>query len=642
MVKNLYFDYCALLILLLLIITYAVKKAVKGRTNRIFLYLIVTITYATLYDICAVLLDNRGAGSEAFKYLMHCGYLLIRNFIPVVYVCYVITLTDTWHYVRRNNFLQIISYLPYAAVFFFTITTPWTKLMFYLNENSAYTRGPLFFLFYLCASFYSAYGLIYAFKFLGQLTIQRFIPLILIVPFQIISIIIQFFNPSILIEMLFSALAVLLVMLTIQRPEAMHDQITGLLKMSIFSNTVRLACLNKKDITILLITITNYKTLSSYLDYDKSSELTAVYGKLLSDIVDKLDLETAEVYYLGLGEYSIILDQHDLASNDKLISMLNEELSKSTDIGSMHLSLPSNICVVNIPEDFDVFEEFLAFNKDIIKLKYSEKTLYAKDLIKSTDYTVIANIDSILSDAIKNRSFEVYYQPIYSTNEERFNSAEALIRLKTEKYGFIRPDLFIPLAEENGLINEIDEIVFEDVCKFISSNEFKHLNIDYIEVNLSVVQCLQPDLPKKILDTMSKYNVEPHQINLEITETAAEYATSVMEHNIITLHNEGISFSLDDFGTGYSNMVRISSLPLHIVKLDRAFTFTENNEGLQKILYYTVDMVKKMDLRIVIEGVETEEKLKEFTDLGCDYIQGYYFSRPLPKDDFIKYISERQ
>ena len=113
-----------------------------------------------------------------------------------------------------------------------------------------------------------------------------------------------------------------------------------------------------------------------------------------------------------------------------------------------------------------------------------------------------------------------------------------------------------------------------------------------------------------------------------------------MIKNINRLFETGYSFSLDDFGTGYSNLVRIASLPLNIVKLDKSFTWTENSEDLKIILENTINMIKKMNMKIVVEGVETEEMLKRFKDLGCEYIQGYYFSKPLPEYDFINYIKD--
>jgi len=247
-------------------------------------------------------------------------------------------------------------------------------------------------------------------------------------------------------------------------------------------------------------------------------------------------------------------------------------------------------------------------------------------------------MDTIIESALSNKRFEVYYQPIYSVKEKKFHSAEALIRLKDEKYGFISPEVFIPVAEKSGAIHKIGDFVLEQVCAFIASDEYKKLGMSYIEVNLSVVQCMQPKLANHIMEILTRYGVRPEQLNLEITETAASISQQALEDNIKDLTNMGMKFSLDDFGTGYSNMQRIVKLPFDIIKLDRTFTELYDNPKLGIVLTNAINMIKAMKMKIVVEGVETEEMLKLFSELECEYIQGYYFSKPIPREEFVKFI----
>ena len=144
----------------------------------------------------------------------------------------------------------------------------------------------------------------------------------------------------------------------------------------------------------------------------------------------------------------------------------------------------------------------------------------------------------------------------------------------------------------------------EEVCKFIDSDDFRDTGVEYIEVNLSVSQCMQSGLAERILATMRKYNVTPDQINLEITETSAIYAQNKMMENLEKLSQAGVTFSLDDYGTGYSNIQRVASLPLKMVKLDKSFADMQNNPRMWIILRNTVKMLKDMDMEIVVEGVE--------------------------------------
>ncbi len=274
------------------------------------------------------------------------------------------------------------------------------------------------------------------------------------------------------------------------------------------------------------------------------------------------------------------------------------------------------------------------------KVPKTGKLVYAAELFKQRDFQLMNDMETILERAFESKSFQIYYQPIYSVEKKRFVSAEALIRLIDPDYGFVPPNLFIPYAERTGAINKIGDIVLEEVCRFISGDEFNALGLDYIEINLSVVQCMQLNLADNILAMIKKYNISPSKINLEITETAANYNQAIMIENMTKLINAGISFSLDDFGTGYSNMARVASLPLKIVKLDKTFVDNSNKPRLHVFLKGTIKMLKDMDMEIVVEGIETEQMVLTFSELNCDYIQGYFYSKPIPQNEFVVFIKK--
>ena len=151
---------------------------------------------------------------------------------------------------------------------------------------------------------------------------------------------------------------------------------------------------------------------------------------------------------------------------------------------------------------------------------------------------------------------------------------------------------------------------------------------------------MQRGLADNILATINKYGISPDKINLEITETAANYSQNILIENMTKLINAGVSFSLDDFGTGYSNMARLASLPLKIVKLDKTFVDNSNKPKLHIFLKGTIKMLKDMDMEIVVEGIETEQMVETFSNLNCDFIQGYYYSKPIPQIEFVKFIEE--
>jgi EAL domain-containing protein (putative c-di-GMP-specific phosphodiesterase class I) len=201
--------------------------------------------------------------------------------------------------------------------------------------------------------------------------------------------------------------------------------------------------------------------------------------------------------------------------------------------------------------------------------------------------------------------------------------------------GYLNPEEFIPMAEKNGMILKIGEFVFRTVCQMMARERIWEKGIDYIEVNLSVVQCMQEDICEMLYGIMDEYEVPYSCINLEITETvlSKDILWDTMERMVVG----GVTFSLDDYGTGYSNLTNILKYPFHIVKLDKSMVWSAmEDERAMLALKHTVAMVLDLDMYIVAEGVETEEMVKTLTELGCEYLQGYYFSRPVCEADFLE------
>ncbi|MDE6421733.1 MAG: EAL domain-containing protein, partial [Lachnospiraceae bacterium] len=306
----------------------------------------------------------------------------------------------------------------------------------------------------------------------------------------------------------------------------------------------------------------------------------------------------------------------------------------------LNISLAPFLILARCPEEIKDFKALMSFGLDFhMKNDYTGQVMSAGKIYDENQLDIQNNIDLIIEQALENESFQVYYQPIYSTKQGRITSAEALLRLFDPQRGFISPELLIHAAEKSGAIHRIGEFVFEKVCRFIASESFEKLGLDYIEVNLSVAQIMKADLADKLLAIMDKYHISADKINLEITESATAYEQKAMTENLEALAQAGLSFSLDDYGTGYSNIKRVIQLPLKIIKLDKSFVDEKNNPKMWIVIKNTVKMLKDMDMEVVVEGVETQEALDEFAGLQCDFIQGYFFSKPIPKKDFVTFIA---
>ena len=246
-----------------------------------------------------------------------------------------------------------------------------------------------------------------------------------------------------------------------------------------------------------------------------------------------------------------------------------------------------------------------------------------------------------MQQTLEERKFELYFQPIISTSTGKLSSLEALVRWRSEKYGMVSPAEFIPVAEESGIILGLGDWILETVCQQILAWKSRY-GIDIkVGVNLSGVQFNQSDLALRIRELLDSTGVPAHCLSVEITESVAmrdiDFSIETMEQ----LKALGISISIDDFGTGYSSLAYLKRFPISVLKIDRSFvTDIMEDRNDQAIAASIIALARALDLDVLAEGVETAEQRSHLIDQGCDYLQGYYFSKPLPKDDILPYLGE--
>ena len=248
-----------------------------------------------------------------------------------------------------------------------------------------------------------------------------------------------------------------------------------------------------------------------------------------------------------------------------------------------------------------------------------------------------------LQTAVEEKQFIVYYQPKYNIqcDPPRLASAEALIRWKHPEMGMISPGEFIPLFEDNGLISVVDNYVWEDAAKQIAEwREKKGFTVP-VSVNLSRMDVFDPDLEENLLRLIQDNGLEEGDLKLEVTESAytdkAKEMIEVIEH----LRNLGFQIEMDDFGSGYSSLNMLSSLPIDVLKMDMKFIQNVQKDSKEfRLVKLILDIAKFLQVPVVAEGVETEEQMKLLQEAGCDLVQGYYFSRPLPAEEFEKLIEK--
>ena len=240
------------------------------------------------------------------------------------------------------------------------------------------------------------------------------------------------------------------------------------------------------------------------------------------------------------------------------------------------------------------------------------------------------------------QEFEVYYQPIVDISRpgDPCSGAEALIRWNSEAMGMISPSEFIPLAEYLGLINPIGSFVLKEACRRCKYwNDMGHPEY-HVNVNLSVVQLLQNDMKEKVREVLEETKMDPANLTLEVTESLAINDMKRMKKILSDIKSLGVKVALDDFGTGYSSLNHIRELPIDIIKIDRCFIIDIGKDEYSEAFVKMVsELAETIGVRICVEGVEETEQVEKLRSMKVQYIQGYYYGKPMRAEDFEKEVS---
>lgn len=413
-----------------------------------------------------------------------------------------------------------------------------------------------------------------------------------------------------------------------------NDLLTGLPNRS--SLQVTLNNLVKKDIhhTLMVLDLDNFKRINDSLGHQVGDELLISVAERIKTSIPS----HASLYRLGGDEFALLIDQNpDIGSSAMIASNIIQSLKPAFEINGDSLVLGISVGIVLYPED-EQSEQALLRKADIAMYHAksaggSRYQFYSESLNQNALRQL--EIENLIREALKEDFFEVYYQPKVDLKRDCLAGMEALVRLNHPKHGIIPPNDFIPLAEENGLIVEIGDVVLRKACfaaqKWLEQGLFN----GRVAVNLSSRQFALPDLQQRIESILRLTKLPAHHLELEITEGTViknpENAIKVMQQ----LAKMGVSLALDDFGTGYSSLSYLKRFPINCLKIDKSFVDDiDKSDRDLKMVDSIITIAHNMGLTVVGEGVEQAAQLNILKALNCEEIQGYIFSKPVPEKDF--------
>lgn len=627
------------IVLFIALIVSHLNNRMWAESDKVFFALLLVCSLCAVTDMVDGFIDGVQSIPYVLLYMNTTGYFLFRNITPFLYICYIITIIDRWYFIGKNRVVSLVIVAPVTVAILVILLNSWTEAVFYYDAQHYYHRGPAVTVLYAIAAYYLILSGVYVWRYRDIIMKEKRLAIYAFVPISATCVGVQAVFPQIRIEMFGTAICVMMIMFTIQRHEEVLEGSTGLWNRYSFMQSVYRYFRNEMPFAVVCLHIGNLRVLNDTLG-------RLVVDDLLQDIsqyIKSFRQETGYLYAMGNGKFNIILSRRNRHRADDIAERIHRKFQENWRFNGLELQLLGCVAVFQCPEDIENKELTLKFCDEFYKHMPAVGKILRVENFDWEKFRYREVLENIIEDALNEKKFEVYYQPIYSVEAGRITSAEALLRLYDEKYGFIPPDEFIPIAEDNMSILKIDRYVLEQVCQFIALNDLPSKGIHYIEVNLSAVQCMQSDMADQVLEIINRYHINPHCINLELTESAMMYSPDMMKKNMQLLRKHGIAFSMDDFGSGYSNLNYLFEFPFSVVKLDRGIVCTKKESSRKWIiLKHSILMLQDIGVEIVAEGVETQEMVEDLIRQGCQYLQGFYYSKALPDEAFLDYIARME
>ena len=508
------------------------------------------------------------------------------------------------------------------------VVNPWAGLLFYFDADGNYLRGPLNrFIFALPVAEMILIVVCCAKNRRSiSLAVKRIINCVPAV--VVLFLAFQLMYPEQMLNGTFAAFVDLAIFMSFQSVRVEVDPLTLLGNRSSFAEELDRRIETGQDCQIMLIGMRDF------------SEINDVYGHSGGDAVLFQAARRLEglsrggfVYRLGGDEFVVLLPYYSSCEQDERLYEIVSAMRLPWSVGGHEVRIRAATVELRYLDNGWKTENVVnRLEFSLAEAKRKNLELLRFDQAMSKRYAKRKRIQDSMKTAVEEGRFEAWFQPIYSTETGRFDTAEALVRMRDDRGRLLSPADFVPLAEKSEIIDDITWVVVHGACDLLQSGSVPELK--QVSVNLTARQLLQPGITRRLLALLAEHGVEPRQIKLEITERTVTENGALVASVMQEMRDCGFEFMMDDFGTGYSNLSSTVSMPFAYIKLDKSLTdgiCEDRDSGL--MVSTLIPFFHKVGEKVVAEGIETEDQAEAAVAFGADRLQGYYFAKPMPADE---------
>lgn len=605
--------------------------------NRIFQGCLLVTAGAILTNILSTVMIYR---SDIFPlwmtWFVTTVYYILTPLMGFAYFLYTISVI----YTEKKELRKVIGIgmVPALLYTMLVLANPFTRELFDISMDQGYVRGPWVASTYIIFYAYCAASIVATAANKKRIDSNIYRILAAFPILAVLVIIVQQRYPNVILSGSAATCALLIIYLHLQNKQISMDYLTNVPNRKELLNMLGLMLKKapEKEFVLLVVSLRDFRQINNTCGQQKGDEF-------LKQVCDFL-YETGpkdHIYRFSGDEFAVLFTQQNEAEITKCVLDIKQRMEKPWQIGDYRFLLSVVMGIIWHSGEGETLEEIIsAVEYAVFRAKSGKcgEICYCdKEMLEGLQRR--RNIIMILKEKIADRSFEMYYQPIYSVADGAFSYAESLMRIPNSPMGPIYPSEFIPIAEETGLIIDITYIMLEKVCRFINRLLEKGIPIQSIHVNFSAIQFSQTDLKEKVLEIIRENQTPMSAIKIEFTESTLAENTQVVSKFAVEMEKHGIKMGLDDFGTGYSNIASVINIPFGTVKLDKSLVWvSEKNKKSALAVKNLSHTFQELGMTVVAEGVETEEQRKLVVDFGIDQIQGFYYAKPMPEDQMEAFM----
>ena len=617
MVYNMDFLIAAMVILLLILWNFLGQKRADDLNNQIFLFFAVL----GILDVAAELLSNYyislGGGDFGLAAILATTvFYLFQALLPFTLICYIVTLHDNKMISAKKMLLPA---LPTFFLIGLVLLNPFTEKLFYFDLTEGYVEGSWYKLMYYSALGHMAAAFILIISWSRRMGYRKTMVLLEILVISGSGVVIQFLDHSLLMTGFGLSLGILALFITINNPNVNTDSLTGVYNHLYLTRKCKELIATGKSFHIITVYLYQLKHINKIIGIqggDRSLQLTAnMIGELCGKKAYRITGKRFLVVAGSMKEYEYFLTN--------LEQMFGAETSMNVE--RRKISMPvilSGITEAQKLGDCGLILEYAEYLESLAAQNGLTEVIQ-NDRKNLDGFLYQKKVEQYLHTAISEDKFELYYQPVYSIAEKRFITLEALSRLYHPELGWIAPDVFIQIAEKNHMIEQITDLQFRRICRFMKENCAALSRLWNVKMNLSSLDLMRSDCSSHFIRIMDGYGIPHDWIQFEITETVATEYNGSLKKVADDFTAAGIRLCLDDFGSGYANLNTVMRLPFSSIKLDRSLLFDICSDEKRAQFYQSVvEIFQRMNYRIVAEGVETEAEMRLLSSWNVDMIQG--------------------